>query len=94
MTIKEIREIGNNFYSNCQWFNTCDYYKDMGNCPKYCKHYIPVGQWKNGICSICGFDIRCLIDGESSFEDWVWDIGLNYCPECGKKMEIYNSNME
>lgn len=43
------------------------------------------GRWKNGICTDCGFDIRCLTDGENDLEEWVWE-GLDYCPNCGARM--------
>lgn len=44
------------------------------------------GRWKNGICTDCGFDIRCLTDGENDLEEWVWE-GLDYCPNCGARMD-------
>lgn len=44
------------------------------------------GRWKNGICTDCGFDIRCLTDGENDLEEWVWE-GLDYCPNCGCRMD-------
>lgn len=44
------------------------------------------GRWKDGECTICGFDIRDMIDGESEFRSWVWD-GLPYCPYCGAMMD-------
>lgn len=43
------------------------------------------GRWDDGVCTACGFDIRCIIDGESYFEDWVWNEGFDYCPNCGAK---------
>lgn len=51
--------------------------------------YAPVvhGRWKNGVCPVCGFDIRCLT-GENDLEQWVWDEGFNYCPQCGAKMDL------
>ena len=42
-------------------------------------------RWKDGECTVCGFDIRDMIDGESEFRSWVWD-GLAYCPDCGADM--------
>lgn len=44
------------------------------------------GRWKNGICTDCGFDIRCLTNGENDLEEWVWE-GLDYCPNCGARMD-------
>lgn len=44
------------------------------------------GQWEDGVCTACDFDIRELIDGESDFRNWVWE-GLPYCPNCGAKMD-------
>lgn len=49
------------------------------------------GRWKDGECTICGFDIRDMIDGESEFRSWVWD-GLPYCPYCGAKMDGGNED--
>lgn len=46
------------------------------------------GRWKDGKCTNCDFDIRCLIDGESEFERWVWDECFSYCPNCGAKMVL------
>lgn len=46
------------------------------------------GKWIDGKCINCDFDIRCLIDGESEFERWVWDECFSYCPNCGAKMEV------
>ena len=40
------------------------------------------GEWKNGVCTICQFDLRCLTDGESDLEQWVWDEGF----DCGADM--------
>lgn len=45
------------------------------------------GQWDDGDCTACGFDIRDLIDGESEFRNWVWE-GIPYCPNCGAKMDL------
>ena len=44
------------------------------------------GRWKNGICTDCGFDIRCLTGGENDLEEWVWEV-LDYCPNCGALMK-------
>ena len=44
------------------------------------------GRWENGVCTACGFDLRCLTDGENELEQWVWDEGLDYCPSCGALM--------
>ena len=49
------------------------------------------GRWKNGICTDCGFDIRCLTDGENDLEEWVWE-GLDYCPNCGARMDKEDNN--
>lgn len=46
------------------------------------------GRWKDGKCTNCDFDIRCLIDRESEFECWVWDECFSYCPNCGAKMVL------
>ena len=46
----------------------------------------PKGEWENGVCSACGFDLRALTDGENDLEQWVWDEGFNYCPNCGAEM--------
>lgn len=50
---------------------------------------VPVvhGRWENGKCQHCGFDLRCLTDGENDLEQWVWDEGFNHCPSCGAKMD-------
>lgn len=48
----------------------------------------PKGRWENGACTVCGFDLRCLTDGENDLEQWVWDEGFDYCPGCGAKMEV------
>ena len=45
------------------------------------------GRWGNAVCTVCGFDLRCLTDGESCLEQWVWDGGFDYCPNCGAKMD-------
>lgn len=44
------------------------------------------GEWDEGVCTNCSFDIRCLTDGESDLEQWVWKEGFNYCPNCGADM--------
>ncbi len=44
------------------------------------------GRWEDGVCTACRFDIRCIIDGESYFENWVWSEGFDYCPNCGADM--------
>ena len=31
-------------------------------------------------CSVCG-DERCAVDGS------IWELGLNFCPNCGAKMK-------
>lgn len=51
------------------------------------------GRWKNGICTDCGFDIRCLTDGENDLEEWVWE-GLDYCPNCGALMREDDNGKE
>ena len=43
------------------------------------------GRWDDGKCTVCGFDLRDMIDGESEFRNWVWK-GVPYCPDCGAKM--------
>lgn len=45
------------------------------------------GQWEDGVCTYCGFDLRELTDGENDLEQWVWDDGFPYCPNCGAKMD-------
>lgn len=50
------------------------------------------GRWNNGRCTNCGFDLRTLTDGESDLEQWVWDDGLDFCPDCGAKMSGGNDN--
>ena len=45
------------------------------------------GRWENGICTNCKFDIRVLTDGENYLEQWVYDEGFEYCPNCGAKMD-------
>lgn len=45
------------------------------------------GRWANGVCLACGFDLRCLTDGENDLEQWVWDEAFPYCPDCGAKMD-------
>lgn len=45
------------------------------------------GRWENAVCGSCGFDLRCLTDGENDLEQWVWDEGFDYCPNCGAKMD-------
>lgn len=45
------------------------------------------GQWVNAICQECAFDLRELTDGENDLEQWVWDEGFPYCPNCGAKMD-------
>lgn len=44
---------------------------------------IPKGKWEQGVCTNCGFDIRCLTDGENDLEQWVWEEGFDHCPNCG-----------
>lgn len=44
------------------------------------------GRWENGVCTACGFDLRCLTDGKNELKQWVWDEGLDYCPSCGALM--------
>lgn len=54
------------------------------------------GRWEQGICTVCQFDIRYLTDGENDLEQWVWDEGFDYCPNCGAKMDLpepYNPNI-
>lgn len=46
----------------------------------------PKGEWGNGVCTNCQFDLRCLTDGESDLEQWVWDEGFDFCPNCGADM--------
>lgn len=50
---------------------------------------VPVvhGRWENYVCVACGFDLRWLTDGENDLEQWVWDEGFDYCPNCGAKMD-------
>lgn len=45
------------------------------------------GRWVNGICTACNFDMRELTDGENDLEQWVWDEGFDYCPNCRAKMD-------
>lgn len=51
---------------------------------------VPVvhGRWERGVCNCCHFDLRCLTDGENDLEQWVWDEGFDYCPNCGAKMDL------
>ena len=44
------------------------------------------GEWKYGVCTNCQFDLRCLTDGENDLEQWVWDEGFDFCPNCGADM--------
>lgn len=41
------------------------------------------GRWIDGQCSNCGCDIPAYII------DWKWqkDMGANFCPHCGARME-------
>ena len=52
------------------------------------KDAIKHSHWDNGRCANCGFNLRCLTDGENNLEQWVWDDGLDYCPSCGAKMKL------
>lgn len=52
------------------------------------------GKWDEGVCTHCSFDIRCLTDGESDLEQWVWDEGFDYCPNCGAKMDGGNEDVQ
>ena len=62
--------------------------EDVENLPTL--DWVPVkyGRWKDRKCTNCDFDLRCLIDGESEFKRWVWDVCFSYCPVCGAKMEV------
>lgn len=50
------------------------------------------GRWENAVCGSCGFDLRCLTDGENDLEQWVWDEGFDYCPNCGADMRERKDN--
>ena len=76
-------------YDQCAWERDLaiqqlrgDYGVGLGE-----KKKVVHGRWKNGVCPVCGFDIRCLT-GENDLEQWVWDEGFNYCPDCGAKMDL------
>ena len=44
------------------------------------------GELVNAVCPACEFDLRCLTDGENDLEQWVWDDGFDFCPNCGADM--------
>lgn len=63
----------------------CLMLEELEKCPTVDAAEVVHGRWDNGDCTVCGFDIRDLIDGESEFRNWVWE-GIPYCPNCGADM--------
>lgn len=89
LDIPTIDAVPRTVYDQCAWERDLaiqqlreDYGVGLGE-----KKKVVHGRWKNGVCPVCGFDIRCLA-GENDLEQWVWVEGFNYCPNCGAKMDL------
>lgn len=59
----------------------------VANAPTIEAEPVRHGEWEHGKCKNCGFSVGCMIDGESELYTWVWNGGLDYCPDCGAKMD-------